>query len=296
MHTPDLAAIHRRIRRAFTGAPGDFLSFEEKRQITWGYETRRGGSDYSWDGLQRGVSPKQARVLFQYTLEGFGEYAEGAKLFGVNQGYGFTVVLPSPHRYFLPDHSRQWTFFWLMIRHPFFTERIRELREREAAVQAWAPGTPALESAVMLFEALCGGQVRDIWSFEEKLFAWLLESERELHQRRYPEIQRRELLEQTRRVVLSRLDRPPSATELADVHQLERTTFSRKFKARTGLSPAAFVTEVRLEEALKLLRTNAKLEEIAERTGFADANHFCKVFRKHFHASPGAYRRLILKI
>jgi len=51
--------------------------------------------------------------------------------------------------------------------------------------------------------------------------------------------------------------------------------------------------EVRLEEALKRLRTGAKLETIAAQTGFADANHFCKVFRRHFLSSPGAYRELI---
>ena len=90
---PDLDAIHRRVRRAFPGSTSDFLSFEEKRQITWGYETRRAGSDYSWDGMQRGASPKQPRVLFQYTLEGRGEYAEGGKLRreqpGKHKSFGF---------------------------------------------------------------------------------------------------------------------------------------------------------------------------------------------------------------
>ena len=296
MQSPDLNALHRRIRRAFPGSASDFLSFEEKRQVAWGYETRKAADDYYWDGIERGIPKRQARVLFQYTLEGHGEYAEGGKLWAIQPGQGFTVVLPSAHRYYLPDNSRQWTFFWMMIRHPFVTERVRECRAREAAVQEWMPGTPALESAVMLFEALCSAHLREVWSFEERVIAWLLESERELHHRRYPETQRLELLEATRRVVLGRLDRPPSASELADAQKLERTTFSRKFKARTGLTPAAFVTKVRLEETLKLLRSPAKLEEIAARTGFADANHFCKVFRKHFHASPGAYRRLILKI
>jgi len=91
------------------------------------------------------------------------------------------------------------------------------------------------------------------------------------------------------------LHNPPSAAELAETYQLERTTFSRNFKATTGISPSAFITEIRLEEAVKLLRTEAKLEEVAASTGFADANHFCKVFRRHFHSSPGSYRRLILK-
>jgi len=231
-------------------------------------------------------------VLFQYTLEGRGEYAEKGKVWPLQEGSAFTVILPSAHRYYLPGDSKRWTFFWFIAQHPFVVERIRRLRAEEAAVQQLKSGSQALEAAVALIEAACRGKLREVWSFEEMLFAWLLETERELHRRRYPQDERQRLLDETRRAVCQRLTKPPSTLELADVHRLERTTFSRMFKAKTGISPAAFVTEVRLKEALKLLRTPAKLEDVAAQTGFADANHFCKVFRRHFHTSPGAYRHL----
>ena len=287
--------FHRRIRRAFQESAEHVLSFDGKRQLFWGYETRCAGSEYDWTGGMRGVSPNQPQVLFQYTLEGRGEYAEAGKLWSPTPGMGFTVLLPSAHRYYLPKDSEGWTFFWFIVQHPFVGKRIAELRRKEAAVQTWKAESPALESAAILFEAACRGKLREVWDFEERLFSWLLETERELYHRRYPQNERQRLLDETRRIVRGRLHKPPSTAELADIHQLERTTFSRKFKATTGVSPAAYVSEVRLEEALKLLRTEAKLDDVAASTGFADANHFCKVFRRHFHSSPGSYRRLILK-
>jgi AraC-like DNA-binding protein len=290
-----LDSLHRGLRRAFQKSTEEFLGFDSERRISWGYEKRRAGSDYFWDGLRRGVAPSRPKVIFQYTLEGRGEYAEGGKTWSLEPGQGFIALFPSDHRYYLPADSTSWTFFWFIAEHPLVNARIGELRKKEAAVQTWNPESPALQSAAILFEAASRDQLREVWTFEEMLFSWLSETEREMHQRRYPRDERQPLLDETRRLVRERLQQPPSAAELAGIHRLDRTTFSRQFKAKTGISPAAFVTEVRLEEALKLLRTYAKLEEVAAKTGFADANHFCKVFRRHFHSSPGSYRRLIVK-
>jgi AraC family transcriptional regulator len=60
------------------------------------------------------------------------------------------------------------------------------------------------------------------------------------------------------------------------------------------LTPAHFATEVRVHEAARLLRdTRASLRQIADQCGFADATHFCKVFRRILHLSPMSHRRTI---
>jgi AraC-like DNA-binding protein len=52
------------------------------------------------------------------------------------------------------------------------------------------------------------------------------------------------------------------------------------------------VQQVRLEEATRrLLHTDQTVAMIAQATGFANPNHFCRVFRQHFHLSPGAFRQ-----
>jgi len=58
---------------------------------------------------------------------------------------------------------------------------------------------------------------------------------------------------------------------------MSRSHFSHYFKSATGMSPANFVTQIRLEEASRrLIQSDQKLSVIAKETGFADANHFAK--------------------
>lgn len=208
-------------------------------------------------------------------------------------GQSFMVVHPSRYTYWLPKGCH-WGFFWLIVQHPVFVERIRLLRQKEIAVQTWEPGSPPLEAAATLIEALCHNQVPDIWAFEKLLFNWLWETERELYTRRHPGQLQQQWQDEIRQMVLGRLDHPPGVPDLAAVHKMERTTFSRKFKAATGQSPAAFILEVRMQEVLKRMRSPATLAEIASATGFPDAPRFSKTFRRHFGVPPGIHRNFIL--
>ncbi len=77
-------------------------------------------------------------------------------------------------------------------------------------------------------------------------------------------------------------------------HGMSRTHFSHFFRARTGLTPARFAAEVRVHRATRmLLDPGIPLKQIALDCGFANANYFCKVFRRFQHMSPASYRRRI---
>jgi hypothetical protein len=68
--------------------------------------------------------------------------------------------------------------------------------------------------------------------------------------------------------------------------------FSRLFAAHEGVSPARYLTRVRMEEAARLLRADpAPIKEIARRSGFSDPNYFGKVFRRYFGIGPRDFRR-----
>ena len=64
------------------------------------------------------------------------------------------------------------------------------------------------------------------------------------------------------------------------------------FKRQTGLSFVQYLTDVRVKMCCELLRTtNLNLDAIAQQCGLGDGVYLTKVFRKHMHVTPAAYRR-----
>lgn len=81
------------------------------------------------------------------------------------------------------------------------------------------------------------------------------------------------------------------ASELLSLLALDRSAeriFARAYK----ISLSAYMTQKRLERAKSLLcTTKYTIGEIAERTGFAESNHFTKFFTYHTSLTPSNFRR-----
>lgn len=78
-----------------------------------------------------------------------------------------------------------------------------------------------------------------------------------------------------------------SVRQLADAVGLSSFHFCRSFKAASGQSPHAYVTRLRMEAALHLLRATARpVFDIALDTGYSTAAHFSQVFRGHWGVTP----------
>ena len=71
---------------------------------------------------------------------------------------------------------------------------------------------------------------------------------------------------------------------------LNKYKFLRLFRQETGLTPNNYVILKRVEECKKLLQTQDDLLGIAIQTGFYDATHLCKHFKKITGITPLAYR------
>jgi len=101
-----------------------------------------------------------------------------------------------------------------------------------------------------------------------------------------------DLLDAVRSRVLASLPRAIDVSALAAEQGMSRSHFSHYFRQRTGLTPANYATQVRIHEATRMLiETRTSLKWIAALCGFANANHFSKVYRRFERQSPGACRR-----
>jgi len=79
---------------------------------------------------------------------------------------------------------------------------------------------------------------------------------------------------------------------LADLSGLSRTSFAVRFQDLTGTSPMAYLTQVRMLNAIDLLeRTNDTLEAIGRQVGYGSEAAFSTAFKRAMGVSPGAYRK-----
>lgn len=78
---------------------------------------------------------------------------------------------------------------------------------------------------------------------------------------------------------------------LAEHVYLTPTYLSNLFKKYTGTTIGQYLTDLRIEEAKKLLRDpKYKLYQIAELSGYKDPNYFAKTFKKKTGYTPSEYR------
>ena len=82
-----------------------------------------------------------------------------------------------------------------------------------------------------------------------------------------------------------------TTAQLSGAVFLSDRQFSRKLQSLTGLSPQAYILEVKLQKARQLLehRIYVTIAEVARSSGFASMSHFAKVYRECFGKLPKDY-------
>ncbi len=70
--------------------------------------------------------------------------------------------------------------------------------------------------------------------------------------------------------------------------------FQKIFKKETGVTPFAYLQQIRIEEAKILLVQGIQVKEVAKRVGYSDPLYFGKVFKKKVGVSPAMYKNAIL--
>lgn len=83
-----------------------------------------------------------------------------------------------------------------------------------------------------------------------------------------------------------------SLKEIADVASMTTNAFCRYFKQRTNKTYIQFLTEIRIDNASRLLRKNQDLSitEIAHKSGFSNISNFNRKFKQLKKTTPLKYK------
>ena len=105
-------------------------------------------------------------------------------------------------------------------------------------------------------------------------------------------VQHQYLAEHARFILDREYPREISIGEIAARLQVARSTLFRQFQKKYAISPMQYLTNLRLEQAKKiLLQTRLSVKEIAAAVGFRGAHFFCRIFNGYVGRAPGAWRR-----
>ncbi len=87
------------------------------------------------------------------------------------------------------------------------------------------------------------------------------------------------------------LDQDLGLDDLARACGVDRFRLSRAFKAAFGLAPHAYLIQLRLAKARRLLAAGHAPALVAMTLGFADQSHLGRWFRRAYGLTPAHYRR-----
>jgi len=87
------------------------------------------------------------------------------------------------------------------------------------------------------------------------------------------------------------MDQDLGLDDLARATGVDRFRLSRAFKAAFGLAPHAYLVQLRLAKARRLLAAGQPPALVAMSLGFADQSHMGRWFRRAYGLTPARYRR-----
>ena len=99
------------------------------------------------------------------------------------------------------------------------------------------------------------------------------------------------LVRRARDYILSHISESITTDALSKELGINRTYLCKLFTEETGRTINQYVTQVKMEEAMRLMDiTQKRLADIAEYLGYSSQSHFQRVFKKYTGITPGEYR------
>ncbi|MFB5662343.1 helix-turn-helix domain-containing protein [Alteribacillus sp. HJP-4] len=269
------------------------LRFQKKERLRaaniWsiGWETQT-SENYYWDGMKR---QGKDHFIFQYTLSGRGAIEIEGRTYDLPTGKGFFVKIPSDHRYYFPKGSEEWTFVYITL----YGEEAAACWEsvwKEKGSVVTVPGDASMIQVLLAtFQQVADKAITDSYLASARAYTFLMECFRFLKEKDTLQDRLPDAVSKAVNYIELHYNEAVGVEEIAAAAGLSKYYFIQRFRESTGTTPTQYMTKLRIEKAVELLRsTNFPIHEIAEKVGYSNANYFNKVFRKMVGTSAGQLR------
>lgn len=99
-------------------------------------------------------------------------------------------------------------------------------------------------------------------------------------------------IQKVKSIIIENVHEDISVEALAAKMNISVRTLQRIFKEEMNISPNTFITKIKMEVAVKLIRKGQlNMSEIAHSLGYNELSYFCKVFKKEVGISPKKFQK-----
>ena len=226
--------------------------------------------------------------VFQYTLSGYGMFADAGGCYEVPAGSGFLCMANAPGiRYYYPRESKQpWEFIFVTwygleetVRHLTKQRPVFKLSESHSLIQELLSWERYQNAQVGLSSGAASRLANHVVSS-------LVDSSD------LPQVKVASLSDQFLNIIQDESLLDLQVEEAAQRLQVSREHLSRIVKRETGLSASEHLQRRRIQAACVHMMSHTRtLKEIAELCGFHDSSHFAKQFKRFVGMTPRKYRQ-----
>lgn len=230
--------------------------------------------------------------LFHYIIAGEGTLYANKEAYQIGPGHGFLVV-PGQITTYRSSETDPWKYVWV---------EFDGLRAQESLALAGISGSQPVYTALhkaagialqnqMLYlvehsDASATHLIGQGFLFLDQLV------QSSANQRRASEHRLRDFyIKEALTFIESNFHRDISVEEIAQVCGLNRSYFSRVFRATVGQTPQVYLLQYRMAQAAQLLKTTRlTVAEIASQVSYDNPLHFSRAFKNVHGTSPRSYR------
>lgn len=175
--------------------------------------------------------------------------------------------------------------------HPDVQIEIDALHVRDGQVRTAAGVTAGLDLALALVEEDLGREIAKKVASKLVMFFRRPGGQLQFSRRGEANPSGRSALQEIQRWVMANPAEDASTTTLAARAGLSARHFVRLFQHELGISPAAWVQQVRIDLARQMLEAGDRPKRVAMACGFVDVDTFRRVFQRKVGITPSEYRR-----
>lgn len=248
---------------------------------------KREEETYFYDNGNRG---SYEGFIFQYTLDGGGVFEQQGVVQSVRKQTAFLVSLPQDSRYYVKKEvSESWTFFYLHFQGLAAKEICQKIVKQFGNLFFLDERSDVLRLFMEEYQQVQAGKNYERYEGSLFLYRFLLTLLKDL-ETPY-QSQKNPHVEQALFLLKRDYAKEIHLSQMAESLGISLEHLSRIFKEHTGFTLMSFLTNLRMERAIWLLRnSDLSIHKVGEACGYSSGNYFGKVFMKIMGVTPNEYR------